>query len=157
MLLLSLQRINDIQSFIIIVFQGTEVRHLTHAIDDELLDLILVVLDPLMNCFEQLRNPGSHVPEFVLGQLSESAVLLGHYLGSAFAAIHQGDLSEVLPRAQHGVLVYFFGGIRLVETVLALLANDDHAFTLGDEVHGLTFLELLNDHRVRLAELGAHV
>ena len=52
LLLLSLKRINDIQSFVIIVLQRAEVRHLAHTVDDELLDLVLVVLDSLVDCLQ---------------------------------------------------------------------------------------------------------
>ena len=99
LLLLSLKRINNIQCFVIIVLQRAEVWHLAHTVDDELLDLVLVVLDSLVDCLQQLGNARGDVFELVLGQLGQGAVLLGHHLGSALAAVHQGYLAKVLPRA----------------------------------------------------------
>ena len=99
LLLLSLKRVNDIQCFVIIVLQRAEVWHLAHTVDDELLDLVLVILDSLVDCLQQLRDARGDIFELVLGQLGQGAVLLGHHLGSAFAAVHQGYLSKVLSRS----------------------------------------------------------
>ena len=145
-----------------LVLEGGEVWHGLHTALDKAKHAVVVLVDAKLDLVLNARDLRDDFIERGNVQSSQCTVLACYDLSSAFAAVYEGNLAEVLARTQLlDILVLFFFVIllllvRLHHGVLLVLTDKDFALTLGDEVHSFSPNKVFDDDLVRLGQVSFH-
>ena len=138
-----------------------EVWNLLHRALDEVEHLIVILIDTKLDLVLDSRLDRDDLLVHLFGQLTEVAVLSGLHSSRGKAVVDDRDLSEEVAWSENLFLFVFLlllglGRGRDCALVVAVLRDLDEALTFRNEEDGVTFLVLLDDDSIWLAQLSLH-
>jgi len=144
---LLLHEVVDLFKKLIVKVRGVEVVDLLQEGLLELLPGIVVSLSLLLHFKEDIREAIAEVIEYFLGKPGESAVVRTFDCGRPGLLSQEGYLSEV----------FSLKHLLDVSIVLHVVLDPDFAVTLGNEIHAIPLLVLLDDHILGQVQQSGHV